>query len=473
VYILVPVQVPTVGSEQIPSPTPAPIISTFLPPTETTQQKDNRQTKNACQERAKIAPLNKHNRLTTIFYMEFSDITKGKCHLFKRWRRRKDRQNGAYLLLVTVCFGMSLVTSLTLLPVHPIYNDNGRPRLKTALRSTTDKLQGAPLVLSNNNEPQNNVPSSKHNSPTPPSTNYPISPEQLDQLTEHVDIVSVVESYGLPKFQRRGDNRAVAICPFHEDSNPSLSIDGTRRIFKCFACGAGGNAINFVRTYTELQGEELSFMQVVKHLNEKFYTGAPLIFGGNTGSMSAEERQKLAAKRERILLANAAAAAFYATCLVSLPSGGVARSHLQSRGLIATTVRAFAMGFAPDVYFGGGETQKGFREWGEGSLVHHLRGQGFLASEILDAGLAIRTKKSLLKQSDILVDDTNTNNTTSNSTGKTGLVSICLCYCDRVQVGSCSPIICIFRSRSCISGGVSRLFLTYGSVPWEAYRAHI
>jgi hypothetical protein len=360
---------------------------------------------------------------------------------------------------------MSLVTSLTLL--HPIYN--GRPRLKTSLRSTTDNLQGAPLVVSNNNEPQNNVPNSKHNSPTL-STNYPISPEQLDQLTEYVDIVSVVESYGLPKFQRRGDNRAVAICPFHDDSNPSLSIDGTRRIFKCFACGAGGNAINFVRKYSELQGEELSFMQAVKHLNEKFYSGAPLILGGTTGSMSVEERQALAAKKERILLANAAAAAFYATCLVSLPSGGLARSHLQARGLIAATVRAFAIGFAPDVYFGGGgETQKGFREWGEGSLVHHLRDQGFFASEIIDAGLAIRTKKSLLKQSDILVDDTNTNNATINSTGKTRL-NLCMLRPSRLVH---AHRLFVFSFRSCISGGVSRLFLTNGSVPWEAYRAHI
>lgn len=103
----------------------------------------------------------------------------------------------------------------------------------------------------------------------------------------------------------------------------------------------------------------------------------------------------------RLLLANAAAAAFYGKSLITLPAAGVARSHIRERGLSPTTVKAFAMGYAPDSYF----RVKG--KWGDGSLVHHLRDLDFTPNEMIEAGLAIRTKGSQRKGS---VDN-------SNSTG--------------------------------------------------------
>lgn len=87
-----------------------------------------------------------------------------------------------------------------------------------------------------------------------------------------------------------------------------------------------------------------------------------------------------------LLLANAAAAAFYSNCLVTLPAAGAARAHVRERGLSPTTVKAFAMGYAPDGYF------RDKKEWGEGSLVEHLRTLGFTPSEMIEAGLATRTK---------------------------------------------------------------------------------
>lgn len=88
----------------------------------------------------------------------------------------------------------------------------------------------------------------------------------------------------------------------------------------------------------------------------------------------------------RILLANAAAAAFYAKCLVTVPAAGVARAHLQARGFSPTTVKAFGVGYAPDGYF----RVKG--EWGKGSLVEHLRNLEFSSTEMIEAGLVTRTK---------------------------------------------------------------------------------
>jgi len=103
--------------------------------------------------------------------------------------------------------------------------------------------------------------------------------------------------------------------------------------------------------------------------------------------------------RERILLANFHAAAYFEECLFGLPSAGIARTHLRSRGIHPSTVKAFAIGFAPESYFfTDGQRQQQSRPWGEGSVVHRLRDKGFTPTEILDAGLAILTKKGKQRQ---------------------------------------------------------------------------
>lgn len=92
----------------------------------------------------------------------------------------------------------------------------------------------------------------------------------------------------------------------------------------------------------------------------------------------------------RILLANAAAADFYGKCLMTLPSAGLARKHLQSRALSPASVRKFALGYAPDAYFN--LPRKAKR--GDGSLVYWLRDLGFSVNEIVEAGLATRINKN-------------------------------------------------------------------------------
>lgn len=219
-----------------------------------------------------------------------------------------------------------------------------------------------------------------------PASSSSTTTGKLQQLKESVDIVAVVESYQLHSFKRNG-NRAVAVCPFHNDRNPSLSIDSTRQIYKCFSCGAGGDVFRFVQDYSRLPGQnELTFGQAVQHVSSSFGYGS---IGGPMyiPKVESEVQQRLQRKKERILSANAAAAAFYCQCLKE-PSAGGARSHLRSRGISLSSIRAFAIGFAPDQYF------DGRAGWGDGSLVHHLRDLGFTVSEIVDAGLATnRTKK--------------------------------------------------------------------------------
>lgn len=245
------------------------------------------------------------------------------------------------------------------------------------------------------------LPNSEHGK----SSGGIIPPDVIEEIKTYADIVSVVESYDLPLFSRASDGyRAKCICPFHNDRNPSLNIDNSRGIYKCFSCGAGGDVFNFVREYDFIssngKGEKMSYPAAIKKVASEFCGGAIAQNVDAISSSSAsvrklspekkEKMEELRKKKERILLANSAAADFYAKVLIVNPTAGVARAHLHQRGITPAIVRTFALGFAPDVYFNNDKKN----EWGKGSLVERLQEMKFTPEEILDAGLATVTSKA-------------------------------------------------------------------------------
>lgn len=79
------------------------------------------------------------------------------------------------------------------------------------------------------------------------------SRDLIDQILKSADIVTVISSYITVTKKGRS---YVALCPFHDDKNPSLNISKDKQIFKCFSCGTGGNAITFVEKYEKIPFEE-------------------------------------------------------------------------------------------------------------------------------------------------------------------------------------------------------------------------
>jgi DNA primase len=75
----------------------------------------------------------------------------------------------------------------------------------------------------------------------------------IKSLLKQADIVTVISSY--LHVTKKGRSY-VALCPFHDDKNPSLNISKEKQIFKCFVCGTGGNAITFVEKYEKISFEE-------------------------------------------------------------------------------------------------------------------------------------------------------------------------------------------------------------------------
>jgi len=71
----------------------------------------------------------------------------------------------------------------------------------------------------------------------------------INEVRQANDIVSVISSY-LP-LVKKGKNY-FGVCPFHDDTNPSMSVSPDKQIYKCFSCGASGNVFNFVMDYEHL-----------------------------------------------------------------------------------------------------------------------------------------------------------------------------------------------------------------------------
>lgn len=236
-----------------------------------------------------------------------------------------------------------------------------------------------------------------------------IPDDTVEEIKTYADIVSVIESYNLPFFTRSSDGyRAKCLCPFHNDRNPSLNIDNSKGIYKCFSCGAGGDIFNFVREYDFIskqeRGEKMSYPAAIQMVANEFCDGAiaqkvrSMSFTGNaTRNMTPERMQKIREqnhKKERILLANSVAAEFYARTLITNPAAGCCRSYLSQRGITPAMVRTFALGFAPDAYYGYDNTKFDKNTWGSGSLVERLKELNFTAQEILEAGLATVTSRA-------------------------------------------------------------------------------
>ena len=87
-----------------------------------------------------------------------------------------------------------------------------------------------------------------------------LSQEKIDEIRQSVDIVDVIGQY--LALEKKGRNY-MAICPFHDDNHPSMSISPDKQIFMCFVCHTGGNVFTFLQKYLKI-----SYMEAVKKVAE-------------------------------------------------------------------------------------------------------------------------------------------------------------------------------------------------------------
>lgn len=186
-----------------------------------------------------------------------------------------------------------------------------------------------------------------------------LSDSFLQELKMKTDIEDVISTYVTLK--RRGAT-LVGLCPFHNEKTPSFTVYPATQSFYCFGCGAGGDAITFVKKI-----ENLDYLDAVKTLALR--AGLQMPQEGFDDSLSK--------RRRRILEMNREAARFYHSVLLS-PEGKVGYDYYIGRALSVATINHFGLGFAPN-------------QWD--ALLKHMRAKGYQPAELVDAGLARKGQK--------------------------------------------------------------------------------
>jgi DNA primase len=156
----------------------------------------------------------------------------------------------------------------------------------------------------------------------------PSDPVELTkQIKAASDIVAVVGSY--LTVRPRGPI-FVALCPFHNDTRPSLDIDPKRQRYRCWACGAYGDAFAFVEKM-----EKVGFKE------------ARAILAARAGIKFDEPLTPQDHHRTHLLEIMRWGQTKYHQCLLDDPAAAAARNYLASRKLSGKMVRDFGVGFAP------------------------------------------------------------------------------------------------------------------------------
>lgn len=149
----------------------------------------------------------------------------------------------------------------------------------------------------------------------------------INQIIEKVNIAEVIAEY-IPVLPDGTGFKSV--CPFHNDTNPSMKISPSKKIFKCFSCGAGGNVIQFVSRY-----ENISFIDACVKLARKI---------GITIENNTDPNYEAKKKLYDILNESSE---FYKFYLHNSDEGKIALKYLEDRGIDKEIIDKFNIGLAP------------------------------------------------------------------------------------------------------------------------------
>lgn len=136
---------------------------------------------------------------------------------------------------------------------------------------------------------------------------------------------------------RRAGANLKGLCPFHDDKTPSFMVSPSKGICKCFACGEGGNAVQFV-----MKIEQVGYVEALKILGKKY--GIEV----EEKELSPEQRQSQN-EREAMFAVNEWASHYYNDLLNNNPDGrAIGLSYFRSRGFRDDIIEKFRLGFALD-----------------------------------------------------------------------------------------------------------------------------
>lgn len=152
--------------------------------------------------------------------------------------------------------------------------------------------------------------------------------QAIHEIKNRLDIVSVIQRY--QTLRRSGTNNYVGICPFHNDSKPSMTVSTSKNIFKCFACGTGGDIYKYIQ-----EKDNMSFADTVHKLAQE------------CGIEIEKQQQKNLIEHEIFYTLNQVATEYYINQLNQSNNYIALNYLLDERELSTDIIKEFQLGFAP------------------------------------------------------------------------------------------------------------------------------
>ena len=161
-----------------------------------------------------------------------------------------------------------------------------------------------------------------------------IPKETIDTIFETARIEEVVGDFVTLK--KRGANM-LGNCPFHDEKTPSFTVSPTKGIYKCFGCGKGGHAVNFV-----MEIDQLSYPEALKYLAKKYNIEV------QEEEQTPEQIEKANA-RESLFIVNSYAKDYFQDSLnKSIEGKAVGLSYFKERDVSVEMIDKFQLGYNPD-----------------------------------------------------------------------------------------------------------------------------
>lgn len=158
--------------------------------------------------------------------------------------------------------------------------------------------------------------------------------ELVTQIKDRLDIVDVVSKEVILK---KSGSHYWGCCPFHKEKTPSFSVNPNLGFFKCFGCGAGGDALTFI-----MKTQNKDFIEVIRELAEKFGLEMPKNF----------KKPEAKGLKEAMIKACSKAAEFYNLRLLKdkNPETSKVLDYLSGRGITKDIIEKYNLGLAPKTY---------------------------------------------------------------------------------------------------------------------------
>ena len=188
----------------------------------------------------------------------------------------------------------------------------------------------------------------------------------VDKIMEAVNIVDVVGEF--VNLRKSGVNYK-GLCPFHDDKTPSFMVSPARQICKCFSCGEGGNAVNFL-----MKHEQITYPEALRWLAKKYNIEI------QERELTDDEKREQS-ERESMFVVNEWACQYFHEILKNDVDGiAIGKQYFRSRGIRDDIIEKFQLGFALSK---------------RDALCNEAKRKGYKDEFLIKTGLAIQNERGI------------------------------------------------------------------------------